>query len=59
MMTRSVRVTMLHPRWLRDPKLPPVSDVVLSLPDYSLRVVHREGNPLWTIPMNMAPESHS
>jgi hypothetical protein len=47
-----VEVTTLHPREVGDPKLPLTSED-------SPRVVHREGDLLWTIPMNMAPESHS
>jgi hypothetical protein len=58
-MMGSVEVTTLHPRGPRDPKLPPVLDVVSSSSEDSLRVAHSKGNPLWTIPMMMAPEFHS
>jgi hypothetical protein len=36
---------------------PPASDVAPFSLEYSLRGVRLEGDPLWTIPMNMPPES--
>jgi hypothetical protein len=55
----SIEVTMLHPQGPGDPKLPPAPDVASSSSEDSPRVVRREDNQLWTIPMNMVPESHS
>jgi hypothetical protein len=49
-MMGSVEVTALHPREPGDPKLPLVPDMVLSSSKDSPRVVHSEGDPLWTIP---------
>jgi hypothetical protein len=57
-----VGVTMLHPQGLGDPELhsPPLApEAVLSSSEDSSRVMRREGDPLWTIPINIAPESHS
>jgi hypothetical protein len=56
-MMGSIKVTTLHPRGPGGPMLPLAPEVVLSSPEDSLRWVHREGDPLWTIPTNMAPES--
>jgi hypothetical protein len=53
-----VGVTMLHPQGSGDLDLPSVPEAVWSSLEDSSRVVHREGDPLWTIPMNMVPESH-
>jgi hypothetical protein len=58
MVMGSVRVTMLHPQGPEDPELPSAPEAAPpSLEDFK-RVVHREGDPLWTIPMNMTHESH-
>jgi hypothetical protein len=58
MVMGSVGVTMLHPQGSEDPELPSAPEAAPpSLEDFS-RVVRREGDPLWTIPMNMAHESH-
>jgi hypothetical protein len=54
-----VGVTTLHPRWLGDSELPPAPEAAPSLSEDSLRAVCRDGNPLCTIPMNVACESHS
>jgi hypothetical protein len=56
-MTGSIEVTTLHPRGSGDLKLPLVLDVVPSSSEDSPRVVRREGNLLWTTPMNMVHES--
>jgi hypothetical protein len=56
-MMGSIEVTMLHPRGPGDPKLPSTPDVVQFLSEDSLRGLRRGGDPMWTIPMNMAPES--
>jgi hypothetical protein len=53
-----VGVTMLHPQGSGDPDLPSAPEVAWSSSEDSSRVVHREGDPLWTIHMNMAHESH-
>jgi hypothetical protein len=58
-MIGSVEVTTLHPRGLGDPVLPLVLEAAPPSLDDSSRVVCRQRDPLWTIPMNMAPESHS
>jgi hypothetical protein len=58
-MMGSVEVTMLHPRGPGDPKLSPASDLASSSSEDSSMVVRREGDLLWTITMNVAPESHS
>jgi hypothetical protein len=58
-MMGSVKVTILHPRGPGDPKLPLALDVAPSSSEDSARVVRREGDPLWTIPTNMAPKSRS
>jgi hypothetical protein len=58
-MMGSIEVTTFHPRGLRDPKLPPVPDAPPSSSEDSPRAACKEGYPLWTIPMKMAPESHS
>jgi hypothetical protein len=50
---------MLHPRGPGDPKLSPASDLASSSSEDSSMVVRREGDLLWTITMNVAPESHS
>jgi hypothetical protein len=42
-----------------DPELPLTPEVAPSLPKDSSRAVCRDGDPLFTIPMNMALESHS
>jgi hypothetical protein len=47
----------IAPRGVGDPKLLPVPDVVQSSPEDSSGVMHREGNPPWIIPMNMASET--
>jgi hypothetical protein len=54
-----VEVTTLHPRGSGDPVLPPVLEAAPPSLDDSSRAVCRQRDPLWTIPMNMAPESHS
>jgi hypothetical protein len=56
-MAGSVEVTTLHPPGSGDPKLPPVPNVAPSSSEDSPRVVRIEGDPLWTIPMNMVPKS--
>jgi hypothetical protein len=58
-MMGSVEVTTMHPRGSGDPELPPMPKVAPSSSEDSSRAVHREGNPLWSIPMNMVPESQS
>jgi hypothetical protein len=50
---------MLHHWWPGDLELPPVTEAEPSLLEDSSSVVHRVGDPLWTIAMNMALESHS
>jgi hypothetical protein len=56
-MAGSVEVTTLHPPGSGDPKLPPVPNVAPSSSEDSPRVVRIEGDPLWTIPMNIVPKS--
>jgi hypothetical protein len=58
-MMGSVGVTTLHPRGLGDPELPRAPKVKPSSLEDSLRTVHRDGDSLCTILMNMALESHS
>jgi hypothetical protein len=60
MMMGSVEVTTLHPRGPGDPELPPpaLEAAPSSLEDAS-RAMSGDGDPLWTIPTNMAHESHS
>jgi hypothetical protein len=58
-MMGSVEVTTLHPQGPGYPKLPPALDVDVSSSEDSPRVVCREGDLLWTIPMTMEPKSHS
>jgi hypothetical protein len=55
----SVGVTTLHPQGPGDPEVSPMPDVAPSSLDDSSRVVRRDGDPMWTIPTNMAHESHS
>jgi hypothetical protein len=55
----SVGVTTLHPPGSGDPELPQVPEVALSSSKDSSRVVCRYGDPLCTIPTNMALESDS
>jgi hypothetical protein len=56
-MMGSVEVTTLHPRGPADPKLPLVPDAMMSSSEDSPWAVRSEVDPLWTIPMKMAPES--
>jgi hypothetical protein len=58
-MMGSVEVTTLHLQGSGDPELPPAPEAASSSSEDSSRVVRRVGDPLWTIPMNMALESHS
>jgi hypothetical protein len=58
-MMGSVEVTTLHPRGSGDLVLPLVLEVGPPSLDDSSRAVCRQRDPLWTIPMKMAPESHS
>jgi hypothetical protein len=55
----SVRVTTLHPQGLGDLELPQVPEAVASSSKDSSRAVCKDGDPLCTIPTNMALESHS
>jgi hypothetical protein len=59
MVVGSVGVTMFHPQGPGHPELPAAHEVMLSSSEDSSRVVCRDGDPLWTIPTNMAPECHS
>jgi hypothetical protein len=52
-----VGVTTLHPQGLEIPELPPPPEAMSPSSEDSSRMVCRYGNPLCTIPMNMAPES--
>jgi hypothetical protein len=55
----SVGVITLHPRVSGNPELPPAPEAAPSLSEESSRVVCRDGDPLCTIPTNMALESNS
>jgi hypothetical protein len=58
-MMEAIEITTLHLWGPGYPKLPLPPDVASSLLEDSARVGRREGDPLWAIPMIMAPESCS
>jgi hypothetical protein len=55
----SVVVTTLHAQGPKNSELPSLPEVLSPSLEDSSRTVHKEGDPLCTIPMNMAHESSS